>query len=288
MCNQIYTSITMDYYSTLGLNKGATNEEIKKAYRSMAMKHHPDRGGNEQRFKEIEEAYRTLSDPQKKQMFDMGVDPNSPQSNTNGWNSHGFEFHFGSGNIDDIFNQFGFGFQQRPQRKNRSININIDISLEDVLTGRDINAELNIDNTKPKIINITIPPGLESGQQIRYQGIGDDSIPGIPPGDLLVNINVRPHPIFKRDRTNLFIEKHISFIDAVQGTNLKIKTLDNKTLDITVPKGTQPDSILSCRGEGLPDGRTKQRGNLFVKIKLSIPTDLDQEKIDRIKAILSP
>jgi curved DNA-binding protein len=277
----------MDYYSTLGLNKGATNEEIKKAYRSMAMKHHPDRGGDEQRFKEIEEAYRTLSDPQKKQMFDMGVDPNSQQSNTNGWNSRGFEFHFGSGNIDDIFNQFGFGFAQRPQRKNRSININIDISLEDVLTGRDINAELNIDNTKPKIINITIPPGLESGQQIRYQGMGDDSIPGIPPGDLLVNINVRPHPIFKRDRTNLFIEKYISFIDAVQGTNLKIKTLDNKTLDITVPKGTQPDSVLSCRGEGLPDGRTKQRGNLFVKIKLTIPTDLDQEKIDRIKAILS-
>lgn len=276
----------MDYYSTLGVKKTASSDEIKKAYRSMAMKYHPDRGGDEKKFKEIEEAYRTLSDPQKKQMFDMGMDPNSQHRPNGSWNQNGFEFHFGSGNMDDIFNQFGFGFGHRPQRKNRSISINVEISLEDVLNGRDISAEISTGG-KSKMINITIPPGLESGQQIRYQGIGDDSIPGIPPGDLIVHVTVRPHPVFKRDGTNILVEKYISIIDAITGSTISIETLDKKTLNITVPKGTQPDTILSCRAEGLPNSRTKARGNLFIKIKVSIPSDLEQSKINELKKILA-
>ena len=128
-----YTIQYMDYYATLGLKKGASPEDIKKAYRSLAMKHHPDRGGDEKKFKEIEEAYRTLSDPQKKQMADMGVDPNAQGG---GYNHGPFEFHFNSGNFEDIFGNFGFGFNQRKPVRNKSFNVNITISLEEVLTGK--------------------------------------------------------------------------------------------------------------------------------------------------------
>ena len=275
----------MDYYSTLGVKKTASSDEIKKAYRSMAMKYHPDRGGDEKKFKEIEEAYRTLSDPQKKQMFDMGMDPNSQHRPNGSWNQNGFEFHFGSGNMDDIFNQFGFGFGHRPQRKNRNVSIGVEISLEDVLVGRDISAEIS-SGGKSRIVNITIPPGMESGQQIRYQGIGDDAIPGIPPGDLIVHITIRQHPLFKRDGTNILIEKYISILEAIAGCNISIETLDKRILNITVPKGTQPETLLSCKSEGLPDSRTKVRGNLFIKIKINIPANLEQAQIAELKKIL--
>ena len=271
----------MDYYATLGLKRGASDAEIKKAYRSMAMKHHPDRGGDEKKFKEIEEAYRTLSDPQKKQMFDMGMDPNN--QGMGGFNQGPFEFHFGTGNMDDIFNHFGFGFGSRPLRKNKSINIMVDLMLEDVLSGKDLTAEINLPSGSKKMINISIPPGVDNGQQIRYQGMGDNSIPGVPPGDLFVNINIRPHQIFKREGDSIVYDHLISAWDAILGTSLEIKTLDGRTLNINVPKGTQPDSILSCREEGLPNMRTRRRGNLLVRIKIEIPRNLNSTQMEKVK-----
>ncbi len=274
----------MDYYSTLGVQRNASPDDIKKAYRSMAMKHHPDRGGDEKKFKEIEEAYRTLSDPQKKQMYDMGVDPNRQQG---GFNQGPFEFHFGAGDINDLFGNFGFGgFGRQPQRRNRSFSINIEVTLEDVLTGKDFSAEVGIPGGNKKLINISIPPGVEHGQQIRYQGMGDDSIRDIRPGDLIVNILLREHPKFHRDGDNLFCEKIVSVWDSMLGTSVEIETLDKKTLHITIPPGTQPETILSCRGEGLPNIRHKLRGNLMVKIKIEIPknlSDAQKQIIERLK-----
>lgn len=271
----------MDYYSTLGLKRGASADEIKKAYRSMAMKHHPDRGGDEKRFKEIEEAYRTLSDPQKKQMFDSGIDPNRQS----GFNQGPFEFHFGTENLNDLFGNFGFGFNQRQPRKNRSININVEISLEDVLLGKDLSAEINIPNSGSKMININIPPGMQTGQQIRYEGMGDNSIQGLRPGDLIVNVVVRPHHKFQRDGNSLIYVHTISVWDAMLGSKISIETLDKKTLDITIPAGTQPETVLSCRGEGLPDMRSRQKGNLLIKIKVDIPKNLSTDQINLIKQI---
>lgn len=266
----------MDYYSTLGINKSASAEEIKKAYRSMAMKHHPDRGGDERRFKEIEEAYRTLSDPQKKQMVDMGMDPN--QQGHNGFHQGPFEFHFGGPGMEDMFHHFGFGFRPRNVRKNKTISINVELTLEEVLTGKDINAEVSIDNVNKKLININVPAGIDHGQQIRYQGMGDNSISGIPAGDLIVNIFIRPHSKFQRQGSNVLYEHKISVWDALLGTSLKIETLDKRFIDVNIPAGTQPDTVLSCRGEGLPDTRTRMRGNLMIKIKISVPKINDKEK----------
>jgi curved DNA-binding protein len=272
----------MDYYSKLGVNPSASADEIKKAYRSMAMKYHPDRGGDEKKFKEIEEAYRTLSDPQKKQMIDMGMDPNNQHESP--FHRQGpFEFHFGSQNINDIFGNFGF-HNQRPMR-NKSLNINIEIDLEEVLTGKEINAEVGIPGRKSKIINISIPPGIESGQQIKYQGMGDDTIRDLRPGDLIVNIFIRPHSVFRREGDNIICEKNISAWDAMLGTNLQIPTLDKRTIDIKIPPGTQPDTVLSCKSEGLINMRSRRRGALLVKIKVQIPVLLDERQRNLINQI---
>jgi curved DNA-binding protein len=271
----------MDYYSTLGLNRNASDDDIKKAYRKMAMQHHPDRGGDEKKFKEVEEAYRTLSDPQKKQMFDMGMDPNSQQFNSRG--SNPFEFHFNSNNFNDIFGGFGFG--QRPMRRNKTVNINVSLTLEEVLTGKDIDAEINIPGSKKKIINISIPAGIGDGQQIRYQSMGDNSINNLPPGDLIVNIRTLNHRLYRREGDNLILEKTISVWDAITGSKFSIKSLEGKDLEISVPRGTQPETILSCRGEGLPNVRTKQKGNLMIRIKIEIPRNLSSSQMSSIEKL---
>ncbi len=279
----------MDYYSTLGVNKGASDDDIKKAYRKMAMKHHPDRGGDEATFKKISEAYDVLSDPQKKQMVDMGIDPRNQNTNTygNSFNQGPFEFHFGGmpPGMEDIFGRFGFGggFNQRPLRKNKSLNITVAVTLEDVLIGKDLNAEITIPGTnKRKMINIAIPAGIEMGQQIKYEGMGDDSIRDLRPGDLIVNVDILPHPLFRREGSSLIFEKTISVWDAILGTTIDINTLDNKILTITVPKGTQPGTTLSCKGEGLPIIRSRQRGNLLINLKVEIPKNLSDEQLNKV------
>jgi curved DNA-binding protein len=256
----------MDYYSTLGVNRTASADEIKKAYRSMAMKHHPDRGGDTSKFKEIEEAYRTLSDPQKKQIYDLGGDPNN--------NSGMGGFEFNSGNFDDILRNFGFGFRPR-QRQNQSISIIVAITLEEVLTGKELDAEITMPGGVRKLININIPVGVEQGQQIKYPQMGSQSISSLPPGDLIVNIQIQSHPVYQRERLNIFCDKRISVSEAMLGTEVEIITLDKKKLTITVPPGTQPDTLLNCKGEGLPHMRTGQRGNLFLRIKVNIPKSLN-------------
>lgn len=277
----------MNYYETLGLKRGASSDDIKKAYRSMAMKHHPDRGGDERKFKEVEEAYRTLSDPQKKNLIDSGIDPNQEQGFTNKWQNGPFEFHFGGGpGMDDLFTQFGFGFQNRRPMRNKSFNVNVRVTLEDVLTGKDVDAEIGLPNGKRKLVNIKIPPGIDDGQNIRYQGMGDDSIRDVPAGDLIVNVYIERHPKFTRDRDQLIYNHVVSVWDAMLGTTIKLETLDKKSIDILVPPGTQSETFLSCRGEGLPNIRTKHRGNLLIKITVAIPKSLTTEQkllIEKIK-----
>lgn len=272
----------MDYYSTLGLKRGASADDIKKAYRSLAMKHHPDRGGDEKKFKEISQAYEFLTDPQKKSI--IGGDPNS-QGGFHHGRGDPFEFHFGTEDLNDLFGNFGFGFGGRPQRRNRSLSINVEINLEEVLTGKEINAEVGVPGGSKKMINIEIPPGIQHGQQIKYQGMGDHTMTDIRPGDLIVNIFVRPHSTFRREGNNLIFEKSITAWDAILGSKIAIDTLDKKTLHITVPPGTQPDTVMSCNGEGLPDMRTKHRGNLLIRIKVNIPRNLTHDQYQKIQEL---
>ena len=269
----------MDYYNTLGISKSASEADIKTAYRKMAMKHHPDRGGDEKKFKEVTEAYETLSDPQKKQMLDMGVDPNA--QHTSYRQGSPFEFHFNTGNFEDVFSNFGFG--GRPVRKNKTLNVNIEVTLEDIFKGRVIDAEIGIPNGNKRLVNIEVPPGIENGQQIRYRGMGEHTLKDAPPGDLIVNVFVKEHPIFQRQGDMLMIKKFISPWDAMLGSDITIETIDKKTLTIGIPAGTQPDTVLSCRGEGLTNMRTKVRGNLLIKIQIEIPKNLNSEQKDAVE-----
>ena len=166
----------MDYYSTLGINRNASQDEIKKAYKKMSMQHHPDRtGGDDSKFKEINEAYQTLNDPQKKQMYDQfgTTDPRQHQ-----YRSGDFEFNFNGspfGGMDDIFEQFFGGSpfgNQRRRAVNRPINVAVDVTLEDVLTGKTIGMEIALPTGKTKVVTVDIPAGVEHGQQIRYRGLG--------------------------------------------------------------------------------------------------------------------
>jgi curved DNA-binding protein len=274
----------MDYYSTLGLQRGASDDDIKKAYRKLAMKHHPDRGGDQAKFKEISTAYEALSNPEKRRIIDMGGDPNA-QPGAGGFNQGPFEFHFGTENLNDLFGNFGFGFGQRPMQRNKSLNINVEVTLEEVLTGKELNAEVGMPGGVKKIINISIPPGVESGQQIRYEGMGDNSIRNLRPGDLIVSIFIRPHTRFFRDGSSLICEQNISVWDAILGTTISLTTLDNKQLDITIPPGTQPETVMSCNGYGLPNIRSRQRGNLLIKIKINIPKNISPELVNTIQQI---
>lgn len=253
----------------------------------MAMKYHPDRGGDERKFKEIEEAYRTLSDPEKKNLIDSGIDPSRQQRYANSWQNGPFEFHFGGqSGMEDILHQFGFGFQNKRAMRNKSYNINIRVTLEEVLSGKDVDAEIGLPNGKKKLINIKIPPGIENGQNIRYQGMGDDSLRDSPAGDLIVNVFVENHAKFSRDGDQLIYNHLISAWDAMLGTNLQIDLLDKRNIDIVIPPGTQPETVLSCKGEGIPNLRSKRRGNLLIKISVSIPKILsndDRTAIENLK-----
>jgi DnaJ-class molecular chaperone len=275
----------MDYYSTLGINRSASQEEIKKAYKKMSMQHHPDRtGGDDSKFKEINEAYQTLNDPQKKQMYDQfgTADPRQQQ-----YRSGDFEFNFNGssfGGMDDIFESFfggsPFGNNRRRQT-NRPINVAVDITLEDVLSGKTIGMEIQLPTGRTKVVTVDIPPGVEHGQTIRYRGMGEQSYPDVPPGDLNVQVRVRNHRTFQRFGDNILCETKVDAWDLMIGTKTKVATLDNRSIEINVPAGTQPDTLLSCKGEGLPNINNKRRGNLQIRIKANIPR-YDKNKIEKI------
>lgn len=264
----------MDYYSVLGVSQNASDQEIKRAYRKLAMQHHPDRGGNPQKFQDISNAYDILSDPQKRQMFDMGGDPNNNQ----GFNHNNFDFNF-TDHMDGFFHDFGFGFNGRHQR-NKTFNIVAPITLEEVFYGKDLNAEISDPEGNSRVVNVHIPKGIQDGQHIRFENMGDHTFKDLKPGDLIVNVHVKPHPLFARQGNDLITEKKINVFDAILGTSIVVNTLDNKQLNINIPAGVQPETVLSCKGEGLPDIRHKVRGNLLIKIKIDIPKNLTQEQKD--------
>jgi len=276
----------MDYYNILGVRRGASDDEIKKAYRKLAMTHHPDRGGDEKKFKEISTAYDVLSDPQKRQMFDSGVDPNN-QNQAGFYRQGPFEFHMGGmpPGMDDIFGSFGFGQGFARQRKNKNISVNVEITLKDVLTGKDIDAEITLPGGQKKMINISVPPGIEHGQQIKYEGMGETSISNMRPGDLIVNIVLRNDTEFSREGSSLILDKKISAWEAMLGTSIDVKTLDNKVLNISIPAGTQPETVLRITGEGLPNMRNRVRGNLLLRIKVEIPRNINQTQRDIIEKL---
>jgi DnaJ-class molecular chaperone len=135
------------------------------------------------------------------------------------------------------------------------------------------------------LININIPAGLDNGQQIKYQGMGDDSIPGIRPGDLIVNVMVSHHPIFAREGDNLVFEKNLTVWEAMLGAQITVPTIEGKEISLIVPPGSQPDTILTCQEQGLPNSRSKRRGLLFIRLRIEIPKNLSPAQRNLIQQI---
>lgn len=262
----------MNYYSTLDVPTTASADDIKKAYRKLAKEHHPDTGGDGDKFKQITEAYNILSDVDKRRLVDRGIDPTAP--------GNGNYYNVNTGNLHDMFSHFSARFNQP---RNRSINIGVEITLEEVLHGKTIDAQIGLPGGEHKIINISIPPGVTTGQQVKYRGMGDAIHTDVPAGDLYVNIIVRNHPIFERYNENIIYEKHISMWDAILGATIKIPTLNSdEELTIKVPAEAHSRTVLKCKGHGLPMLRNSTRGNLLVKIIIDTPTNLSDKHLEMI------
>jgi curved DNA-binding protein len=262
-----------DYYSTLGVLKTANQDEIKRAYRKLAAQHHPDRGGNKERFQEIQAAYDTLSDPEKRSQYD------NPQP----------QFHFHQGGMppgfEDIFSSFGgspFGdiFGRRNYRqRNKNLSLQTTIDLTDAFNGRELLANITLPNGKDQTLQIKIPAGIQDGTTLRLSGMGDDAIPNAPRGDLHLTVNVSPHPIFRRHGDDLIRTLTINCIDAMLGKTIRVTTIDNKNLDVNIAPGTQHGSILSINGFGMPHiQNNRMRGRLLLEILVVIPSDLTEEQ----------
>lgn len=268
----------MSYYDTLGVSKSSTPEEIKRAYRKLASQHHPDKGGDTARFQEIQTAYDTLSDPQKRQAYD------NPQ-----FEGHNIHFDFGQSPFADIFAHFGFGnrgpFQQQQPRRNKDLRVELPVGLADTL--EDINKVISVQmtNGERKTVNILVPRGITSGTTIKYPGLGDSMFTNLPTGDLLVSVQVLPHPTYQPMGLDLITNLTIDCFEAMLGCEKTVVGLDGRMFQVTVPAGTQPNTKLKLVGEGLWAFRQDVKGSMFVNVNISIPKDLTSSQVEIVRSL---
>jgi curved DNA-binding protein len=281
----------MDYYSTLGVTENAGQDEIKQAYKKLAMKHHPDRGGDTQLFQSISQAYDTLSDPDKRSQYD---------AERQGFGGTQFHFHAGRGNPFDPLNQMFGGanpfeqfFNQQAYRhrvKNRDLNIRCTVSFKQAFTGSELEASYTLPSGKNQTVVIKVPPGIDSGQVIRYGGMGDDSIPNAPRGDLNVTIMVQSDPDFSRRGDDLIAFLTINPIEAMLGCSKIVTSLDDNGIRINLEPGVQPGSEFLSKGLGFRNINSGYRGNLIIHIKVNIPAITDtmlKSQLENIHAELN-
>ena len=264
----------MDYYSVLGISKNASDSEIRKAYKAKSMQHHPDRGGDEEKFKEINEAYSALKDPNKKAAYD------NPQPQFNFNTSNPF-----NGGFEDMFGAFGFGHPGRRQQRNQDVIIAYTIDFKDVFTGAPVSIQYKLPSGQVEYLDAAIPPGVNHGSSIRYAGLGDNSIPQLERGNLVLKLRVKQHPKWKRDNNNIHCVEKINIFDLLIGTTVEIITPENRKFSLNVPQGTTPGTTFSISGHGIPDVNTRRPGNVHIKIEAIMPKLTQQEllKLQEIK-----
>jgi len=302
-----------DYYKILGVNKTASKDEIKKAYKKLALKHHPDRNKgdkqSEEIFKKINEAYAVLSDDNKRKQYDQfGAEGFSNRFSTEDI-FRGFDFgsilkEFGLG--DDIFSSifggggsgrrrpgrsspfsFSFGgddmFEEQPgfgPHQRRSVNLDLEtelsVSLQEAVYGTKKSIAVNMPSGTQRIL-VTIPPGIDNGKKLKVRGKGQKDATG-QTGDLYCRIAIKPHPRFQREGQNLITEKEVKLTDLVLGGAIKVETLDDKTLELQIPPLSKNNATLRIRGKGLPESGKIPPGNLMVKLSATLPVDLTDEQ----------
>ena len=273
-----------DYYSTLGIGKTATQDEIKQAYRKLAMKHHPDRtGGDDTKFKEIQAAYDTLGNPEKRSQYD------NPQPQFGGGGFGGVPPGF-----EDVFaqmfgggNPFGFGgMGGQRQAKNKTLNIQTQINLEEAFFGKELIANITLPSGREQVVNVTIPRGIQDGTTLRLAKMGDDSYNHLPRGDIHLTVIVVPHNKFNRQGDDLIKELEVNAIDAILGKNYQLETIDNRLLEVKINPGTQHGQMLAANGYGMPNMNDNRFvGRLLIQVKIQIPTNLTNSQLTKLREI---
>ena len=302
-----------DYYKILGVNKNAGEDEMKKAYRKLAMKYHPDQNKGdkqaEERFKELNEAYAVLSDKEKRRQYDM-------------FGAEGFQQRFSQEDIfrnfdfGQVFREFGFGSEdlfgrifggmgggrrsfgrsggpysggpfgrraQQPQ-KGADLVMELQVSLKEAVFGASKTTSFNR-NGKIERVTVRIPPGISTGKKLRIAGKGQEDAWGGPAGDLLIKILVASHPVFERKGDDLIVSREITLTQAVLGTKVEVPTLDDKTLSLKVPPGTQSHTQMRITGHGVPRFKKAGRGDLYVKVIVRLPKSLTSEQEELFKRL---
>lgn len=301
-----------NYYKILDVDKTASVDEIKKAYRKMALKYHPDRNagdkGAEEKFKKISEAYAVLSDPEKRKQYDSFGSQAFSQKFTQ-------EDIFRNVDLNEILRDLGFGgfgggfsqtrtfgrggtggtpfaeffggqqhYNQPRAQKGRDLKYNLSITLEEVFFGTEKKISLK-GGEKSSKINMKIPAGVATGQKLRVAGKGLPGTNGGPSGDLFININVISHPAFTREENDIYADKSINFSEAVLGTSLNVKTLGGEIKRIKIPKGTQNGTKIRMKGYGLPYFKKTGYGDQYVRIRVTVPKKLTEKQAELIEKL---
>lgn len=248
-------------YQTLGVDRNATADEIKRAYRRLASQHHPDKGGDKSKFQEIQAAYDALTNPGKKAGFD-----NPFQGG--GFNPGGFDF-------DSIFNIFGAQFQHQHTQRRPQARMTLWVTLKDIAQGGFRTISVGTQHGT-HAVEIELPFGINDGDSIQYPAIGPGGM------DLIVTYRIHPDPKFQRQGLNLYAEHTVSVWDLILGSNTEVRDILGNLLSLNIPARTQPGTMLRLRGRGLSQ-KHGNPGDFFIRIQASIPETISQDLLDKIQ-----
>ena len=295
-----------DYYKILGVNKNTSKDDIKKAYRKLAMKYHPDhtKGDKsaEEKFKKISEAYAVLSDEEKRKQYDTFGSAGFQQRYSQEDIFRGFDFdnilndlfggpgRFGAGGSGMRFS-FGGGSpfgghhrQQQAPQKGSDLIYELPLTLQEVATGAKKTVSFQHQGRSEKI-TVKIPKGMISGKKLRIAGKGEPSPYGGPSGNLYIKAKVLGDPVYDVKGHNLYINRDVKLSEAILGSNISVPTLDSKKLSLKIPPGTKHQTKMRLSGHGLPHMDGKGQGDLYVRIHVHIPKQLSKKQKDLIEQL---
>lgn len=297
---------TPDYYKILGVPRTATTAEIKKAFRKLARTHHPDAGGDEAKFKEINEAYEVLSDDKKRELYDQYGTANENQI-PQGWGGGGaVDFGdifggggFGGGSWADILESirhgdgaFGggygdiFGGSRSPRPiKGQDMNVTLNITFDEAFNGAEKRVTVRVPG-KPEAETLTvkIPAGAVDGGRMRFKKKGAPGENGGEDGDLLITTKIDESGLYRRSKADVLMDVPITFAEAVLGAKILVPTPDGKKVRVTVPAGTQDETVLTVRGKGAPKVKGEGFGDLKLTLKIQVPQEINEEQKKALEA----
>ena len=272
-----------DFYKVLGVDKKAAADEIKKRYRALARDLHPDKTKGdlvkEEEFKAVSEAYEILSDPKKRAEYDEARSLFAKGGFRAPQGGGDFGDIFGNGNPQDIFaNLFGGGGRRGP-RKGQDLQTEATISFRESVFGTTLDLRLGMDRGQSQNISARVPTGVTDGAKIRVKGKGSPGEAG--PGDLFIQLHVKPHPIFGRKGENLTLTLPVTFAEAALGADIKVPTLSGDDVTVRIAPGTPNGRTLRVKGRGVTKGSTT--GDLLVTVEVQVPQRVDGKALDALK-----